>query len=154
MSRPTIEHRTISLSRRFAAPVERVYAAVADPIDRQRVLADSSLPGLTYQQTDLRVGGRDAFSFSDDDGVRHYRGETHYHDIVPEYRVLFTEVVSEGERRLWIGLTSFEFKAKDRRTLLLITAHIAWLDDAGEADGCDGRYAALLDDIERHLSGR
>jgi len=144
------EHNTISLARTYDAPIARVFAALADPEERLQVMAGSQRLTFDYQETDLRIGGRDVFRF----GLRgrlQYRVESLYHDIAPGRRIVFTDVVSVGDLRLWIGVTTLELTAKGKRTTLNVTAHMVRLDDAESYDGCDARYAVLLDDLERYL---
>ncbi len=150
MSTRTSEHSTISLARTYDAPASRVFAALADPEERLQVMAGSQRLTFDFQETDLRIGGRDVFRF----GLRgrlQYRGESLYHDIAPGRRIVFTDVVSVGDIRLWIGVTTLELTPTGKRTMLKVTAHMVRLDDAESYDGCDARYAVLLDDLERYL---
>ncbi len=150
MSTWTSEHSTISLARTYDAPVSRVFSALTDPEERLQVMAGSQRLTFDFQETDLRIGGRDVFRF----GLRgrlHYRCESIYHDVAPGRRIVFTDVVSVGDIRLWIGVTTLELTPTGKRTLLKVTAHMVRLDDAESYDGCDARYAVLLDDLERYL---
>jgi uncharacterized protein YndB with AHSA1/START domain len=150
MPTQTAEHSTISLARTYDAPVARVFAALADPKERLQVMAGSQRLTFDFQETDLRIGGRDVFRF----GLRgrlHYRCESLYHDVAPGRRIVFTDVVSAGDVRLWIGVTTLELTPTAKRTMLKVTSHMVRLDDAESYDGCDARYAVLLDDLERYL---
>ncbi len=150
MPTQTAEHSTISLARTYDAPVARVFAALVDAEQRLQVMAGSQRLTFDFQETDLRIGGRDVFRFGPR-GRPHYRCESLYHDIAPGRRIVFTDVVSIGDIRLWIGVTTLELSPKGKRTMLKVTAHMVRLDDAESYDGCDARYAVLLDDLERHL---
>lgn len=144
------QHSTVSLARTFNAPLARVFSALADPDERMRVIGASRKLRVEYQETDLKIGGRDVYRFGTL-GRLQFRGESLYHDIAEGNRIVCTDIVSAGDIRLTIGVTTFEFKAVERRTQVKVTAHIVWLDGADAIEGCDGRYAALLDDLDHYL---
>ena len=92
MAEPTTHHGTIVFERIFAAPAPRVFAALSDPVARARWSAPSDTAVLIYDEADFRAGGRDIFRCGAKNDPR-YRGETHYCDIVPNRRIVYTETV-------------------------------------------------------------
>ena len=99
------------------------------------------------------MGGRDDFRFGRDDNLW-FRRESIYHDILPERRIVSTEIVSAGDVRLWVAATTPEFTRVGERTQLKVTAQIVRLDDADTKDESAPRYKVLLDNLDRHLRGK
>lgn len=151
MTDPTVQHSTVMQARAYEAPVARVFRAVSDPIERMRIYAAGAELTVAFEQLDLRVGGRDVFRFGRGNSLR-FRGESLYHDIVPERRIVSTDIVSEGDVRLWIAATTLELTPLGPRTQLKLTAQVVWLDGADAVEGSDACYAALLAGLDRHLS--
>ena len=100
----------------------------------------------------VRVGGRDVFRFGRGNSLR-FRGESIYHDIMPERRIVSSDIVSEGDVRLWVAATTLELTPMGPRTQLKLTAQVVWLDGADDVEGSDACYAALLAGLDRHLGG-
>ena len=151
MSHRAAQHTTIVVLRTYDAPVARVFAAISDPDERLRLNGGGDQLTILPEEADLRVGGHDVFRFGRGDNLR-FRREFIYHDIVPERRIVSTEIVCDGDVRLWVAATTLEFTAVGERTQLKVTAHIVRLEDA-DIDGSAPRYEALLDNLERHLGG-
>ena len=151
MSPRAAQHSTIVVMRTYDAPVARVFAAIADPDQRLRLYSGGELT-IRPEEADLRVGGRDVFKFGRGDNLRFHR-ESIYHDIVPQRRIVSTEIVCAGDLRLWVAATTLEFTPLGERTQLKVTAQIVRLDDADTIDGSAPRYEALLDNLELHLRG-
>jgi uncharacterized protein YndB with AHSA1/START domain len=152
MSNNSAEHSTIVVLRTYDAPVARVFAAISDPGERMQIYGAGGQQTVVVEQADMSVGGHDVFRFGPG-GNPQFRRECIYHDIVPERRIVSSEIVSDGDVRLWIAVTTFEFTPVGERTKLKVTAQIVRLEDAGTTEGAAARYEALLDNLERHLSG-
>jgi uncharacterized protein YndB with AHSA1/START domain len=103
-----------------------------------------------YEETDFRVGGRDIFRCGSSSDPR-YRGETHYHDIVPERRIVSTEIVDELDKRLSVAVISVELERDGERTKLKLTVQIVSLDDPGMIEGTKAGYTDALDNLGRYL---
>src|SRR5579871_3037130 len=54
-------HAKLVFKRACAAPVKTVFAAFADPAERERWGAPSENAAFFYEETDFRAGGRDVF---------------------------------------------------------------------------------------------
>jgi uncharacterized protein YndB with AHSA1/START domain len=150
MSQRAAQHSTIVVMRTYDAPVARIFAVISDPGERLRL--NGGQLTILPEEADLRVGGHDVFKFGRGDNLR-FRRQSIYHDIVPERRIVSTEIVCDGDVRLWVAVTTLEFTPVGERTQLKVTAHIVRLDDADAIDGAVPRYEALLDNLESHLRG-
>src|ERR1700745_130450 len=81
---------SLTLTRRFNAPLEKVYAAWTDPQSLiQWFMPPSVVPGTVKAEMDLRVGGKYRFSFHKDDGEYFEVGGV-YREVVPNARLVFT----------------------------------------------------------------
>jgi uncharacterized protein YndB with AHSA1/START domain len=152
MSDPSTQHSTVVQARTYEAPSARVFRAVSDPIERMRVYAAGAGLTVAFEQLDVRVGGRDVFRFGCGHRLR-FRGESIYHDIVSERRIVSTDIVSEGDVRLWVAATTLEIIPVGPRTQLKLTAQVVWLDGADAVEGSDACHVALLAGLDRYLGG-
>src|SRR5262245_1732254 len=107
MPHPSAQHSTVVLARTYDASAARIFRAISDPIERMRVYAASGQLTVAFEQIDLRVGGRDILRFGRGNDLR-FRGESIYHDVVPERRIVCTDIVSEGDVRLWVAVATLE----------------------------------------------
>ena len=152
MSNSSAEHSTIVVLRTYDAPVARVFAAISDPAERMQIHAAGGEVTVVVEQADLSVGGHDVFMFGRGGNPR-FRRQSIYHDIVPERRIVSTEIVCDGDVRLWVAATTLEFTPMGVRTQLKVTAQSVRLNGAGTDDGAAPRFDTLLDNLERHLRG-
>lgn len=143
MSEPSVTHATIVLERIYDASPARVFKALADPQARMRWGAPSKDVELVYDKADFRVGGLDV-SRCGPRGKLIYRVETRYMDIEPEYRIVSTEVVSEGGNRLSVSLITVELQAIGRSTRLMLTDQIAAFGGKDMIAGSEAGFSAAL----------
>lgn len=150
MTQPSTQHSTIVTGRIYEAPVRVVYAAFCDPASRRSQSPASDGSVIFLDEADLRIGGRDIFRF----GQRHnprLHGHSLYHDIVPECRIVCTDIVYEREQRLSVALSTFEFKPLMERTQLKVTAQLVFLHHAVTLDASNARYQTLIGNLTRAL---
>lgn len=150
MSTSSAEHSTLVLGRTYDAPMSRVFEAITDPEERAHVLCLRSAFIYSLEEADFRVGGRDVFRFGPRRGFQ-FKGETAYHVISPNRRIICTDIVHAGSVRLWVGLTSIELAPTGKRTQVKVTTQIVRLDDDDSVEGAESRYAVLLDNLESYL---
>jgi uncharacterized protein YndB with AHSA1/START domain len=65
-----IDQRTLTITARFAAPVERVWALYADPRQLERVWGPPTHPA-TFVDHSLTVGGRSSYYMTAPDGQKY-----------------------------------------------------------------------------------
>ena len=117
------DHGTITVERTLDAPVSRVYAAFADPKERETWGAPSDTAVFVYDEADFRVGGRDLARCGPKDDPR-FRVEARYVDIVRERRVVSTETVRDLDKLLAANITTFEMRPEGERTYVKITVQV------------------------------
>ena len=79
---------SLTLKRRLDAPPQKVYAAWTDPEKILRWFGPDSGP-VQDAETDVRVCGRYAVSFSTEDGEQHHVSGV-YREVVPDRKLVFT----------------------------------------------------------------
>ncbi|WP_095089376.1 SRPBCC family protein [Mesorhizobium sophorae] len=146
MTERSVIHSTIVLERTYDAVPARVFQAFADPEARMRWGAPSKTAELVYDKADFRVGGLDV-SRCGPRGSLIYRVENRYVDIVPEQRIVSTELVCEGWDRLSVSLITIEFQPVGASTRLVLTDQIAAFGDKDMIAGSEAGFSAALDNL-------
>jgi uncharacterized protein YndB with AHSA1/START domain len=145
-----LEHATIQLQESYSAAPERVFAEFADPAARARWSAPSN-DALIYDEADFRIGGRDVFRCGPK-GDPKFRGETQYLDIVPNERVVSSETVEMGGRRLAVALTTLTFEPAADGTRLTVTLQIVSFVGSDMIRGYESGNKSALRNLSVHLN--
>ena len=121
MTDPTTIHDTFIIERRYAKSPERVFAALSDPVLKQRWYAAMA---ETFAM-DFRVGGRE-YTQSRMGADTPFPGtalvsDAVYQDIVAGERIVLAQTMTLGERRISSALLTFELLAEDGGTTLICT---------------------------------
>ena len=145
------QHATITLERSYRVPLERVFSEFANPTARARWSAPAN-EVLVYDETDFRVGGRDVFRCGPQKGPE-FRGETLYHIIVPNTRVVSSETLDADGQRLAVSLHTLDFEASGEDTKLKLTIQLVSLVGAGMIEGYESGNKSALESLSRHLNG-
>jgi uncharacterized protein YndB with AHSA1/START domain len=143
-----VTHATLVFSRLCAAPVKRVFAAFADPMERERWGTPSENAAFIYDETNFQIGGRDVFRCGPKKNPQ-FRGVTTYFDIVPNQRIVSSETVETGGSRLFISLATTTFESKGKGTKVNVTVQIVSFAGASMIEGIkDGNNASLDNLVE------
>jgi uncharacterized protein YndB with AHSA1/START domain len=145
------QHATITLERLYQAPLERVFSEFADPVARARWSPPSN-DVLIYDKTDFRAGGRDVFRCGPASDPK-FRGETWYHVIVPNQRVVSSETVDADGQLLAVSLNTLDIEATGEGTNLKLTVQVVSLAGAGMFEGFESGNKSALENLSRHLGG-
>lgn len=151
MTHSSMAHRTTVMSRAFGASPARVFRAWADPELRRRWGSPSDEVEVRNDATDFRVGGEDVQSCLVG-GVTVATVASRYHDIVPERRIVFTEVIREPDRLQGISLVSAEFIALESGTRLVVTLQTVAVDGSELLEGVEVGWASALDRLGVQLA--
>jgi uncharacterized protein YndB with AHSA1/START domain len=79
---------------------------------------------LVYDESDLRVGGRDVFRCGHE-GNRKFRAETRYLLIVPDTCLVYSETLETGGQLLAVSLNTLELEPSSEGAALRLTIQIA-----------------------------
>jgi uncharacterized protein YndB with AHSA1/START domain len=146
MTSQGLKHATLVFERVCAAPVERVFAAFANPAERANWGAPSESAAFVYDEVDFREGGIDVFRCGDKSNPQ-YRGVTRYYDIVPNQRIVSREVVERQGTKLLITMSTTTFEPEGAGTKVVVTAQLTSLAGDDMLNGAKFGHTASLDNL-------
>jgi uncharacterized protein YndB with AHSA1/START domain len=120
----SILHATLIFAREIPARVDAVFAAFADPEVRAVWGVPSETAIVIYDSADFREGGLDRFRCGSKLNPN-IQGETRYLEIIPNSRIVSSEVISVTGKRLGASLTTLEFQDTGQKTMLRNTTQLA-----------------------------
>jgi uncharacterized protein YndB with AHSA1/START domain len=149
----TVKYATFTLDRAYAATPSRVFAAWADPAAKARWFAGPS----GEHELDFRVGGQEVSSGRPGDGPW-LTFESHYHDIVPDERIVYSSTMSAETDVTTVSITTVEFVADGDGTHLILTQQGTFLDGHEEPSwreqGTSDQLAALAEELSVQVTMR
>jgi uncharacterized protein YndB with AHSA1/START domain len=146
----SLHHATITLQHSYSAPLRQVFSEFADPLARARWSAPSN-DVLIYDEADFRIGGKDVFRCGQK-GDPKFLGVTHYLDIVPDARVVSSEVLHMDGQRLAVALTTLDFEPTEDGTNLTITVQMVSFVGPDMIQGYESGNKSALKNFSLHLS--
>src|ERR1043166_2116659 len=130
----TTIHNTFSIERSFPKPLDRVFAAFADPAKKRRWYAEGVTHDVEMFEMDFRVGGieRTKYRFN---ASTPFQGvvlssEGVIQDIVPNQRIVMTSTMSFGDKRISTSLITIELVDAGEGTDLILTHQGAYFEGA------------------------
>ena len=146
-------HATLVFERHVPAAVEKVFAALADPVARSRWGTPSETAVVIYDEADFREGGQDRFRCGSKANPN-IHGTTRYLDIVSNQRVVSSETISMDGRRLCASLTTLELAAHGSSTKLTQTTQLASFIGEDMVKGHETGTSASLDNLVRYFEAQ
>jgi uncharacterized protein YndB with AHSA1/START domain len=146
MTNQELKHSTLILDRVCAAPVERVFAAFADPVERASWGTPSETAAFIYDKVDFREGGVDVFRCGDKSNPQ-YSGVTTYYDIVLNKRIVSSEVVETQGRKLLISMSTTTLEPEGAGTKVTVTVQLTSLTGDDMLKGAEFGHNASLDNL-------
>jgi uncharacterized protein YndB with AHSA1/START domain len=142
----TVTHSTFTLERTYPAPVERVFAAWADPAAKAAWFAAGG-----EHELDFRPGGREV------NRARHPDGplmvfETLYREIVPGQRLVYSSALSADDVLATASQTTVLFEPDGEGTRLTLVEQGAYLDGREEPAWRETGTGGWLDALGTHLT--
>lgn len=147
----TALHATLVFERDIAVPVQRVFAAFADPVARASWGTPSDTAVVIYDEADFREGGEDRFRCGPR-AAPNIHGTAKYLEIVVNQRVVYCETIDMDGRRLCASLTTLELMPNGDRTKLRSTTQLASFIGEDMIKGHEAGSSASLDNLVRYLS--
>ncbi|MGH6952217.1 MAG: SRPBCC domain-containing protein, partial [Vitreimonas sp.] len=146
-----IAHATLVMERTYNASPQRVFAAWADVEARKRWSAPAEDIRIEYEAADFREGGRDV-SRCIEPGNADYVATVNYLDIRRDSRIVFSEDVVHGDKRVSAALISVELVGQADTTRLMLTLQIASFDESGMEAGYQFGWSSALDNLGKEFS--
>lgn len=156
MPEASVTHSKFVVERRFARPVQTVFAALADPVKKRRWFAEGDLHEIEQFESDFRVGGVERF---------HYRfvgeapikgmsiaNEGRFEDIVPDRRVVTSSSMRLGDTCISASLVTMELLPDDDGTRLVCTFQGAFFEGADGPQLREMGWNVMLDALGRELA--
>jgi len=151
MTLKTTLHATLVFDREVPAPVEDVFAAVADPIARTEWGVPSDTAVVIYEEADFREGGQDRFRCGSK-ADPNIHGTTRYLEITANRRVVSSETIVMNGKRLCASLSTLELTPDGEKTKLKSTTQLASFIGEDMVKGREVGTNASLDNLVRYFS--
>ena len=149
----TVDHETIRLEQSLCAPPDRAFAAYLDTGEREIWSAPSDTAAVRIAHADVRTGGKESTRCGGKDDLR-YRTEVCYNLVVPDRLISFSETLLEGDTVLTAAQVTFEFRAADGGTHLILTDQVTSFVGAEAIDGHRQGFSASLNNFAAFLTNR
>lgn len=147
MTHQTVQHGTATMERRLSASPTRVFAAWVDPEQRKAWSSPSDEIDMRIDAADFSVGGEDVTTcLAGGEAVAIVRGR--YHDIVPDKRIVYTEIIASMEATEGACLVSAEFLPEGEGTRLVITLQTVALDGSALLEEAQAGWGSALIRLE------
>lgn len=132
MERST-HHGTFVIERNYPAAPARVFAAWTSPEAKARWNVCHDDWRVVEHQLDFRVGGREVQRTGPPGGPMHVF-EGRFIDIVPDQRIVYAYEMRVDDTRVSVSLATVEVHAEGRRTRLVFTEQVVFLDGHGDLE--------------------
>lgn len=124
MTERSVKHSTFSLERTYPAPVAQVFQAWADPDAKARWFGGEG----REHRLDFRVGGVEVNTGRADNG-KVLTFESHYHEIVPQERIVYSSTLSADGVVATVSVTTIELREEGDKTRLFLVEQDTFLDE-------------------------
>lgn len=151
MSEHTVAHGTFVIDRTYPHPVEKVWAAWADPDQKARWFGAEG--GMPAQVFDFKPGGRESRYGSIPDGPT-FGFDVLYQDIVPNSRILYSYDMHMDGKKISVSLAAIEFWPESGGTRVKMTEYGLFLDGLDNMEQRKAGTTGLIGQLGDYLDGK
>jgi uncharacterized protein YndB with AHSA1/START domain len=155
MPEQSVIHNTFVIERSYPQPPATVFAAFADPAQKRRWFGEGHSHDVEEFTMDFRAGGSEHFRYRFREGTPfpgvELASDGHYHDIVPNQRIVTASSMAIGGKRISISLVTVELLPTATGTDLILTHQAAFFEGADGPQMREGGWRKLLDQLEKEL---
>ncbi len=134
MPESTVVHNTFVLERNYPASPKLVFSALSDADKKRRWYVEGENKEVDEYTMDFRVGGTELARYRYLQGMPFsgavFTSEVIYRDIVPGKRVVATNTMTIGDKRISAALITFELLPAEKGTDLILTHQAAFFEGA------------------------
>ncbi|WP_339205743.1 SRPBCC family protein [Paenibacillus sp. FSL K6-3182] len=145
MNERFVKHGTFVVERTYAASLERVYHAWADPIAKAKWFSKPEI-------FDFQVGGREYSSGGPPEGPV-FTFDAYYQELVPEQRIVYTYTLDSGSTRISVSITTIELIKVEDGTKLIFTEQGAFFDGHDTLEIREHGTNIMLDALGKTVDG-
>jgi uncharacterized protein YndB with AHSA1/START domain len=148
MSERKVKHGSFTIERKFEASSALVYSAFATEKGKQAWFSGPSDSwSLEDRGFDFRIGGSEALTGKWKSGMI-TRFDAHYHDIVPDERIIYSYTMHVDGKKISVSLATIEFKKGGADTLLVLNEQGVFLDGYDDSGSRERGTIGLIDKLE------
>lgn len=148
-------HSTFVIERSYRHPLEKVFAAFAEPAQKRRWYAESDHDIQEFGM-DFRVGGNERFRYQFREGHpiagSEILNEGSYHDIVPGQRIVMTSKMTLNGKPIVVTLATIEFESSTTGTELIFTDQGTFIEWPAGREMIEAGWRGLFERLEKYLA--
>ena len=146
-----VVHSTFVIERSFPKSPKIVFVAFVDPSKMKRRFAEGRHHEVEEFNQDFRLGGELRLRYRFKEGTP-FPGVAitnvgHYHEIVPDRRIVISQTMDLGEKRIAASLVTVEFVEDGQGTRLTCTHQGAFFEGADGPKMREAGWNTLLDKL-------
>ncbi|HEX4007779.1 MAG TPA: SRPBCC domain-containing protein [Acidobacteriaceae bacterium] len=155
---PSTVHNTFVIEQLYPYPPETLYAAFSDPARKRRWFADSEERVAEQYDLDFRIGGLEHVIYrmgtnTPFPGIALTTVGT-VQDIIPNQRVVTSQTMSLGDRRISSALITVEFLPNAAGTDLVFTHQAAFYEGSGGPEMREQGWRGIFGRLEKALAAQ
>ncbi|MBV8657369.1 MAG: SRPBCC domain-containing protein [Burkholderiales bacterium] len=145
-------HGTFRIERTYSASPARVFEALTTAEGKSQWFARADGMTLLERTMDIRPQGRERVRGQWANGVVS-TFDAIYYDLIPGERIVYGYEMHLDTRKISVSLTTFELRAVDKGTQLVMTEQGVFLDGYDDAGSRERGSNFLMDALGKYLEG-
>ncbi|MBN9589650.1 MAG: SRPBCC family protein [Alphaproteobacteria bacterium] len=148
----SVVHASFTITRHWKAAPARVFQAFADQAAKDAWFARAPNLTRTRREFDFREGGREISEGRWDSGVITLF-DCHYHDIVPDARIIYSYAMYLDGRKISVSQACIELVPEGTGTKFILTEYGDYLDGYEDKGSREHGTNALMDQLAASIGG-